>query len=50
MKTLNELFERTLKSVYYTEKAILKALAKMAKKASSVKSRHARSAIHRIHK
>jgi ferritin-like metal-binding protein YciE len=29
MKTLNELFERTLKSVYYTEKAILKALAKI---------------------
>jgi ferritin-like metal-binding protein YciE len=35
MKTLNELFEEGLKDIYYAEKAILKALPKMAKKASS---------------
>lgn len=33
--TLNDLFEETLKDIYYAEKAILKALPKMAKKASS---------------
>jgi ferritin-like metal-binding protein YciE len=37
MQTLNELFEQTLKDVYYAEKAILKALPKVAKKASSKK-------------
>ena len=35
MKTLNDLFEETLKDIYYAEKAIVKALPKMAKKASS---------------
>ena len=35
MKNLKELFEETLKDIYYAEKAILKALPKMAKKASS---------------
>jgi ferritin-like metal-binding protein YciE len=35
METLNELFEETLKDVYFAENAILKALPKMAKKASS---------------
>jgi ferritin-like metal-binding protein YciE len=35
METLNELFEETLKDIYYAEKQILKALPKMAKKASS---------------
>jgi ferritin-like metal-binding protein YciE len=37
METFKELFEETLKDIYYTEKAILKALPKMAKKASSKK-------------
>ena len=32
MKNLKELFEETLKDIYYAEKAILKALPKMAKK------------------
>jgi ferritin-like metal-binding protein YciE len=35
VKNLKELFEETLKDIYYAEKAILKALPKMAKKASS---------------
>jgi len=35
MKTLPDLFEATLRDIYYAEKAILKALPKMAKKASS---------------
>ncbi len=35
MDTFEELFEETLKDIYYAEKAILKALPKMAKKASS---------------
>jgi len=35
METLADLFEETLKDIYYAEKAILKALPKMAKKASS---------------
>jgi len=37
METFKELFEGTLKDIYYAEKAILKALPKMAKKASSKK-------------
>ena len=37
METFRELFEETLKDIYYAEKAILKALPKMAKKASSKK-------------
>ena len=37
METFQELFEETLKDIYYAEKAILKALPKMAKKASSKK-------------
>ena len=37
METFSELFEETLKDIYYAEKAILKALPKMAKKASSRK-------------
>ena len=37
METFSELFEETLKDIYYAEKAILKALPKMAKKASSKK-------------
>lgn len=37
METFKELFEETLKDIYYAEKAILKALPKMAKKASSNK-------------
>ena len=37
METFKELFEQTLKDIYYAEKAILKALPKMAKKASSKK-------------
>jgi ferritin-like metal-binding protein YciE len=37
MDTFKELFEETLKDIYYAEKAILKALPKMAKKASSKK-------------
>ena len=35
MDTLNELFEETLKDVYFAEKAILKALPKMAAKSTS---------------
>ncbi len=35
MKKLEDLFEDTLKDIYYAEKTILKALPKMAKKASS---------------
>ena len=35
MRTLNDLFEETLKDVYFAENAILKALPKMAQKASS---------------
>lgn len=35
METLNELFEDTLKDVYFAENEILKALPKMAKKATS---------------
>jgi ferritin-like metal-binding protein YciE len=37
METFSELFEETLKDIYYAEKAIHKALPKMAKKASSKK-------------
>ena len=37
METFEELFEATLKDIYYAEKAILKALPKMAKRASSKK-------------
>ena len=35
LKTLHDLFVETLKDIHYAEKAILKALPKMAKKASS---------------
>lgn len=35
METLNELFEDTLKDVYFAENEILKALPKMASKATS---------------
>lgn len=35
MKNLEQLFEETLKDIYYAEKAILKNLPKMAKKAKS---------------
>lgn len=35
METLHELFEETLRDIYYAEKHILKALPKMAKGASS---------------
>jgi ferritin-like metal-binding protein YciE len=35
MENLQDLFETTLRDIYYAEKAILKALPKMAKKASS---------------
>jgi ferritin-like metal-binding protein YciE len=35
METLGQLFEETLRDILYAEKAILKALPKMAKKASS---------------
>ena len=35
MQNLEQLFEETLRDIYYAEKAILKALPKMAKKASS---------------
>jgi ferritin-like metal-binding protein YciE len=41
METFEELFEETLKDIYYAEKAILKALPKMAKKASSRKLQQA---------
>jgi ferritin-like metal-binding protein YciE len=37
METFKELFQDTLKDIYFAEKAILKALPKMAKKASSKK-------------
>jgi ferritin-like metal-binding protein YciE len=37
MEKFSELFEETLKDIYYAEKAILKALPKMAKKSSSSK-------------
>jgi ferritin-like metal-binding protein YciE len=37
MKTFKELFGETLRDIFYAEKAILKALPKMAKKASSKK-------------
>ena len=35
METLNDLFEDTLRDIYYAEKHIVKALPKMAKKAGS---------------
>src|SRR5688572_29591850 len=35
METLREMFEETLKDVYFAENAIIKALPKMAKSASS---------------
>ena len=35
METLKEMFEETLKDVYFAENAIIKALPKMAKKAQS---------------
>ena len=35
METLEDLFEDTLRDIYYAEKAILKALPRMAKKANS---------------
>lgn len=35
MENLQDLFETTLRDIYYAEKAILKALPKMAKKAAS---------------
>ena len=35
METLDKLFEETLRDIYYAEKAILKNLPKMARKASS---------------
>jgi ferritin-like metal-binding protein YciE len=41
MESFNELFEETVKDIYYAEKAILKALPKMAKKASSRKLQQA---------
>jgi ferritin-like metal-binding protein YciE len=41
MRTLNELFEETLKDVYFAENAILKALPKMAKQASNADLRGA---------
>lgn len=37
MEKFSELFEETLKDIYYAEKAILKALPKMAKKTRSSK-------------
>jgi len=37
VETFKDLFEETLKDIYYAEKAILKALPKMAKAASSKK-------------
>jgi ferritin-like metal-binding protein YciE len=37
MDTLEKLFEETLRDIYYAEKAILKNLPKMAKKANSEK-------------
>ena len=47
MQTLEDLFEGTLKDIYYAEHAILKALPKMAKKASSRKLQTAFSTISR---
>jgi ferritin-like metal-binding protein YciE len=41
METFKDLFEETLKDIYYAEKAILKALPKMAKKATSKKLQQA---------
>ena len=41
MNSLQQLFDDTLRDVYYAEKAILKSLPKMAKKASSEKLRSA---------
>jgi ferritin-like metal-binding protein YciE len=41
MDSLDKLFEETLRDVYYAEKAILKNLPKMARKASSEKLRSA---------
>lgn len=41
METLEELFEETLKDVYFAENAILKALPKMAKKTKSPELRQA---------
>jgi ferritin-like metal-binding protein YciE len=41
METFEKLFEETLKDIYYAEKAILKGLPKMAKKASSRKLQQA---------
>ena len=35
MENLHDLFEDTLRDMYYAEKAILKALPKITKKASS---------------
>jgi ferritin-like metal-binding protein YciE len=35
MQTLQDLFEDSVRDIYYAEKKILKALPKMAKKASS---------------
>jgi ferritin-like metal-binding protein YciE len=40
-KTLEDLFHETLKDIYFAEKAILKALPKMAKKADSEELRAA---------
>ena len=40
-KTLNDLFEDTLKDIYYAEKTLLKALPKMAKAAHSEELRTA---------
>lgn len=47
METFKELFEETLKDIYYAEKAVLKALPKMAKKASSKKLEAAFTKHHR---
>jgi ferritin-like metal-binding protein YciE len=41
MENLEKLFEETLRDVYYAEKAILKNLPKMAKKAGSAKLKSA---------
>ena len=41
MQTLDELFEETLRDIYYAEKAILKALPKMSKNATSPKLKKA---------
>ena len=41
METLEDLFEETLKDVYFAEKAIIKALPKMAKKTKSLELRAA---------